>query len=88
MRLLRPWVAVVLACLTSGSIVRVAAFPVDGDQTTLPRSTELNEDALQTPREVFRSESVGGRKSYMVNLGNLGLSVHLHCSAVLRVRPG
>ncbi len=74
MRLLRPWLAVLLACLASGSIVRVAAFPVDGDQTTLPRSTELNEDALEKPREVFRSESIGGRKSYMVNLGNMAFS--------------
>lgn len=52
---------------------RVAAFPVDGDQTTLPPQTELNEDALDKPREVFRSELAGG-KSYMVNLGNLAFS--------------
>jgi mono/diheme cytochrome c family protein len=47
------------------------AFPVDGNQTTLPVTTELNEDALDKPREVFRSESSGGGKSYLVNLGNL-----------------
>ena len=49
------------------------AFPVDGDQTTLPPKSELNEDALDKPREVFRSEVAGG-KSYMVNLGNLAFS--------------
>jgi cytochrome c peroxidase len=49
---------------------RVMAFPVDGDQTALPVNTELNEDALMRPREVFRSESTG-YKSYLVNLGNL-----------------
>lgn len=51
----------------------VAAFPVDGDQTTLPPKTELNEDALDKPREVFRSE-LAGAKSYMVSLGNLAFS--------------
>jgi di-heme cytochrome c peroxidase len=49
------------------------AFPVDGDQTTLPPRTELNEDALDKPREVFRSETAGG-KSYLISLGNLAFS--------------
>jgi cytochrome c peroxidase len=53
--------------------VRVAAFPVDGDQTALPAKTELNEDALDKPREVFRSEAAGA-KSYLINLGNLAFS--------------
>jgi len=51
----------------------VSAFPVDGNQTALPVNTELNEDALERPREVFRSEISGG-KSYLVNLGNLAFS--------------
>ena len=42
------------------------------DHACLPKS-ELNEDALDKPREVFRSEVAGG-KSYMVNLGNLAFS--------------
>ncbi len=50
---------------------RLAAFPVNGDQTVLPAGTELNEDALTSPREVFHSEALHGRKSYLVNLGNL-----------------
>jgi cytochrome c peroxidase len=49
------------------------AFPVDGDQTVLPVRTELNEDALDKPREVFRSEIVG-RKSYLISLGNMAFS--------------
>jgi cytochrome c peroxidase len=52
---------------------RAMAFPVDGDQTALPARTELNEDALDKPREVFRSEAAGG-KSYLINLGNLAFS--------------
>jgi hypothetical protein len=48
-----------------------AAFPLSGNETVLPAGTELNEDALLRPREVFRSETFGGRKSYLVNLGDL-----------------
>ncbi len=62
-----------LAVLIAGLQERVAAFPVDGDQTTLPPKTELNEEALDKPREVFRSEIAGG-KSYMVNLGDLAFN--------------
>src|SRR6202795_4847457 len=66
-------VAVALGSLVMGFHGRVVAFPVDGDQTTLPAKTELGEDALDKPREVFRSEAAGG-KSYMINLGNLAFS--------------
>jgi cytochrome c peroxidase len=62
--------ALTLGLLIAGAAQRAVAFPVDGDQTTLPVKTELNEDALARPREVFRSE-ITGRKSYQVNLGNL-----------------
>src|SRR6201982_2980923 len=68
------WIAaLVFGCLVAGLHGRVAAFPVDGDQTTLPPKTELNEDALDKPREVFHSELAGGR-SYMINLGDLAFS--------------
>src|ERR1700760_875356 len=65
--------ALAFGILVAGPQVRVAAFPVDGDQTVLPTKTELNEDALDKPREVFRSEVPGG-KSYLLNLGNLAFS--------------
>jgi cytochrome c peroxidase len=71
MRLARSAVAAVMFGLLIAALHgRVMAFPVDGDQTALPANTELNEDALTRPREVFRSE-LTGRKSYLVNLGNL-----------------
>ena len=55
------WItAVVLGCLMTGLHERAEAFPVDGDQTALPPKTELNEDALERPREIFRSEVSGG----------------------------
>lgn len=64
---------VALSLLLGGVCERVTAFPVAGDQTTLPPKTELNEDALDKPREIFHSEILGG-KSYMINLGNLAFS--------------
>ncbi|MBO4227330.1 cytochrome c peroxidase [Bradyrhizobium neotropicale] len=71
-----PWLR--LTALASGLLVvaslgRALAFPVDGNQTVLPTKTELNEDALDKPREVFQSERVGA-KSYMVNLGDLAFN--------------
>src|SRR6202035_2541051 len=70
----RSWIATLaLGVLLAGPHGRVVAFPVDGDQTTLPPRTELNEDALDKPREVFRSELAGG-KHYMINLRNLAFS--------------
>jgi len=62
---------VVVTFLIAAVVGRVAAFPVNGDQTVLPEGTELNEDALNTPREVFHSETLHGRKSYLINLGDL-----------------
>src|SRR5690349_5382438 len=50
------------------------AFPIHGDQTVLPEGTELNEDSLDKPREIFKSEFSGGGKSYLVNLGDLAFS--------------
>jgi cytochrome c peroxidase len=64
---------VAFALLVAGAQHRVMAFPVDGDQTALPAKTELNEDALDRPREVFRSD-ISGRRSYLVNLGNLAFN--------------
>jgi cytochrome c peroxidase len=64
---------IVIGLLIAGLHERVMAFPVDGDQTTLPAKTELNEDALARPREVFHSEILGG-KSELIRLGNLAFS--------------
>src|SRR5882672_4995035 len=50
------------------------AFPLSGGETVLPPGTELNEEALARPREVFRSEVTGGRKSYLVNLGDVAFN--------------
>jgi Di-haem cytochrome c peroxidase len=47
------------------------AFPIHGE-TVLPQGTELNEDSIGKPRELFHSEA--GGKSYLVNLGDLAFS--------------
>jgi len=67
------WSAALL-CWLALMAAPVEAFPVNGNQTVLPVGTELNEDALDRPREVFRSEALGGRKSYLVNLGDVAFS--------------
>lgn len=34
----------------------------------------MNEDALDLPREVFHSEAIGGRRSHLVNLGDMAFN--------------
>jgi cytochrome c peroxidase len=63
---------------------RAVAFPVDGGQTVLPSGTELNEDALDLPREVFHSEAIGGRRPYLVNLGDMAFNAPGILGAVAR----
>jgi hypothetical protein len=46
------------------------AFPVNGQQTVLPIGSELGEDALERPREVFKSEAAGGHRSVLVDIGD------------------
>jgi hypothetical protein len=48
--------------------------PVGDDRTGLPIGSELDEDAIDNPREVFHSESIRGHRSYFSNLGNLAFN--------------
>jgi Di-haem cytochrome c peroxidase len=64
----------ILGALLALSLRDAGSFPISGDQSVLPPATELNEEALDRPREAFRSDVIGGRKSYLVNLGNLAFS--------------
>jgi cytochrome c peroxidase len=66
--------ATVVAATLALSLRLAASFPIYGQQTVLPAGSELNEQALDVPREIFRSESAGGRKSYMINLGDLAFN--------------
>ncbi|WGS18086.1 MULTISPECIES: hypothetical protein [unclassified Bradyrhizobium] len=67
------WALALLGCVVLAAD-RLAAFPLDGRQTLLPVTTELNEDALIKPREAFHSELHRGHKSYLVNLGDLAFN--------------
>ena len=44
------------------------------EKSGLPIGSELDEDAIVNPREVFHSEAVHGRKSYLSVLGNLAFN--------------
>jgi Di-haem cytochrome c peroxidase len=70
----RPLFAGLLCLSLALPAQEVGSFPVNGDQTVLPVGTELNEDALDRPSEIFHSEAIGGRKPYLVNLGDLAFS--------------
>jgi Di-haem cytochrome c peroxidase len=48
--------------------------PVSDNHTGLPIGSELDDDAITNPREVFHSEAAHGRRSYLVNLGNLAFN--------------
>jgi Di-haem cytochrome c peroxidase len=62
------------ALALSVGIPGARSFPVHGKQAVLPAGTELNEEALRVPRQLFRSEAAGGSKSYLVDLGDLAFS--------------
>ena len=66
--------AIVALILLVNTTADAPAFPVSGDQTTLPAGSELNDDALYVPREVFKSEAAGGAKSYLVKLGDVAFN--------------
>src|ERR1700675_1689722 len=59
-----------LACLPS---LGVGAIP-GSSNGLLPPGTDLGDESFDRPREVFRSETAGGRKSYMVVLGDVAFS--------------
>src|SRR6516225_5529393 len=71
--LLAAFLAIWISIQAALSMQQASAFPVDAGQS-LPPGSELNEDALDSPRELFRSEQIGGRKPYLVNLGNLAFN--------------
>ena len=70
------WAACVAALLSlpALSVRHAASFPLYGDQTVLPPGTELNQDALNVPREQFRTEAVEGIRSYLVKLGDIAFN--------------
>jgi cytochrome c peroxidase len=62
------------ALAASAALAGSALAEFTGTASLLPAGTELGEEAFDQPREVFRSESSGGRKSYLVNMGDVAFS--------------
>jgi cytochrome c553 len=48
--------------------------PLRDDSTGLPIGSDLDDDAIENPREIFHSEALRGHKSYLSNLGNLAFN--------------
>jgi hypothetical protein len=65
-------VAVTLIVASLASLAWASATIDNG--TGLPPGSELNQAAIDNPREVFHSEVLHGRKSYLSNLGNLAFN--------------
>jgi cytochrome c peroxidase len=49
----------------------VAARPITHNEGVLPAGTELNEDRLDQPTELFYSEASGGERPYLSKLGDM-----------------
>jgi hypothetical protein len=47
------------------------SVPITTREGVLPPGTELNEDLLDQPTELFASELAGGKRSYLLNLGDM-----------------
>jgi cytochrome c peroxidase len=72
--IVRVFAVIAVGLAAALGLQKALAFPLDSGQSPLPVGTELNEDALQVPREVFHSEVLRGRKSYLVNLGDMAFN--------------
>jgi hypothetical protein len=68
---MRVW-SFVLFCVCLGPAAH-SSSAADGG-SVLPAGSELDDDAITNPREVFHSEALRGRRSYMSNLGNLAFN--------------
>jgi cytochrome c peroxidase len=53
------------------SAAAVAARPITHDEGILPAGTELNDEQLDQPTELFYSEANGGARSYQSKLGDV-----------------
>jgi hypothetical protein len=62
------------ALILPGAWSGAHGLPATDNQKGLPTGSELDEDAVDNPREVFHSESLHGHRSYFSNLGNLAFN--------------
>jgi mono/diheme cytochrome c family protein len=64
------WAAGVAALLSQGTFPSWST-PITTREGVLPPGTELYEEPLDQPNELFYSELAGGKRSYLLNLGDL-----------------
>ena len=69
-----PFGTMLALAAAAAALAGTASAEFTGNASLLPAGTELGDEALDQPREVFRSESSGGRKSYLVNLGDVAFN--------------
>jgi hypothetical protein len=67
-------ILILAACCLIGAGQLVHPSPLDDEKAGLPRGSELDEDAIENPREVFHSEAQHGHRPYLSNLGNLAFN--------------
>ena len=60
-----------LAAALALGVGAAQSTPITSKEGVLPPGTELNEDRLDQPTELFSSELAGGKRSYLLNLGDL-----------------
>jgi hypothetical protein len=75
-------IALGLLLLVAATCASGAEFA--GSTGVLPLGTDLGDDVLDRPREVFRSEARGGRQSYLGILGDVAFSSPLILGGVAR----
>jgi cytochrome c peroxidase len=66
--------AVCAAAFLLGSAGAALGFPLQDKGGALPVGSEFNEEALDQPTELFKSEEAGGKRSYLLNLGDMAFS--------------
>jgi cytochrome c peroxidase len=62
---------VVAAALLAFAAMQADARPIVTKEGVLPLGSELNEESLDQPNELFYSELSGGKRSYLLNLGDM-----------------
>jgi len=80
----KPLGAVLAVLSVSAALSGTAIAEFGGNASLLPAGTELGEEAFDQPREIFRSETSGGRKSYLVTLGDVAFSSPLTLGGAAR----
>jgi cytochrome c peroxidase len=64
-------IACCAAAMLTLAIPGAKSAPITSRESVLPPGTELNQEQLDQPTELFASELAGGKRSYLVNFGDL-----------------